>query len=322
MRVIAELADALEGSLLWSRTYERGLEDLFAVQDEIANSIVGSTGGQIIRARSAWAASAPPETLDAWGLVRKAYHFVNFAYHSEAINEALKLLRQAIDLAPDYALGHAFLGLYLSQKVVTSIAEKPAEDRAESLAAVDRAIQLAPGDPEVLENSGLVLFNGGKPERALHVLRRAVEIAPYNLVAWGYIGLCLGWCGERDEIAEGHRILSRLIENSPDHPSLPYWLYFKAGIHTREGDFEKAAACALRSLELQPRFTIALAEYANALGCLGRFDEAREVMGRVMALNPNASAEAYMTELLLTNRTKESAEMHVRGLVAAGIYKG
>jgi serine/threonine protein kinase/Tfp pilus assembly protein PilF len=320
IRVIAELSDAIEGSQIWSRTFDRALEDIFAVQEEIANAIVGATGGELIRARAEHASTMPAESLDAWGLVRKAYHFVNFAYHSGAIHEAVELLRRAVALAPEYGAAHAFLGLYLSQRVVVSISRDPAKDRAESIEAVDRALQLAPGDPEVLENAALVLFNGGKPERATTAARRAVEVAPFNLVAWGYLGLCLGWCGTESEIAEAHGIFERLIKNTPDHPSLPYWLYFDAGIYTREGKWQEAAECARRSLELQPRFTIALAEYANALGCLGRFDEAREVMGRLAAINPNASFEAYMHELILTNRTPEQAHMHIKGLTAAGIF--
>ena len=322
IRVIAELSDALEGSQIWSRTFDRALEDIFAVQEEIANAIVGATGGELIRARAEHASTMPAESLDAWGLVRKAYHFVNFAYHSGAIDEAVDLVRRAIALAPEYGAAHAFLGLYLSQRVVVSISKDPDRDRADSIEAVERAIQLAPGDPEVLENAALVLFNGGKPVRATTAARRAVEVAPFNLVAWGYLGLCLGWCGAETDVPEAHRILERLIRNTPDHPSLPYWLYFNAGTYTREEKWQEAADCARRSLELQPRFTIAIAEYANALGCLGRFEEAREAMSKLAAINPNASFEAYIGELYLTNRTREQALLHIKGLAAAGILPG
>ena len=70
IRVMGELADALAGSVLWSRTYERHLEDLFKVQEEIAESIVRATGGELIRAGSEHADKASAHELDAWGLVR------------------------------------------------------------------------------------------------------------------------------------------------------------------------------------------------------------------------------------------------------------
>ena len=89
IRVMGELADALAGSVLWDRTYERHLEDLFKVQEEIAESIVRATGGELIRAGSEHADKASAHELDAWGLVRKAYHFWNYGFHPAGIGESL-----------------------------------------------------------------------------------------------------------------------------------------------------------------------------------------------------------------------------------------
>ncbi len=185
IRVVAELADAVEEKLVWSHTYQKGIENLFLVQEEIAKAIVGATGGQLIRATAERASIASPESLDAWGLVRKAYHFMNQAYNSDATVDASNLLRQAIELAPDYAPAHAFLGFYLTQCVINQVSPDRAADREKAIAAVERATKLAPGDPEVLENSGLVYSHTGKASKAVPILRRAVEIAPFNLVAWG-----------------------------------------------------------------------------------------------------------------------------------------
>ena len=77
---MGELSDALAWTGLWSRTYERHVEDLFNVQEEIAESIVRATGGELIRAGSEHADKASPDELDAWGLVRKAYHFWNYGF--------------------------------------------------------------------------------------------------------------------------------------------------------------------------------------------------------------------------------------------------
>ena len=93
IRVMAELTDAESGEQLWARTYERAVEDVFAVQEEIAREIVSATGGQLIRAGSERASRTPPESLDAWGLVRRAYHFWNHAFTVEGVEDALNLLR-------------------------------------------------------------------------------------------------------------------------------------------------------------------------------------------------------------------------------------
>src|SRR5262249_15008932 len=128
VRVSAELSDAEPGVILWSKTYERRLEDIFAVQEDIASQSVSATGGEGIRADAAHASRAAPESLDAWGLVRRAYHFWNHAFTIDGVEESLNLLRRAVALDPQYAAAHAFLALYLVQRVVNFISPNPVAD--------------------------------------------------------------------------------------------------------------------------------------------------------------------------------------------------
>ena len=322
VRVIAELDDAVAGIQLWSQKYDRSTDDTLTVQEEIAQAVAGAVGGQLIRTRTGQAAQAAPETLDAAGLVRKAYHFTNQAYHKEALNDAVNLLRQALEIDPNYAFARAFMAFFLIQRVVTNASEDVEKDRAEALASAEQAILAAPGDPEVLENAGLVLTHCGKFEKAVSTLRRAVEIAPSNFIAWGYLAFALGWAGNAEQMREAHAILERLVAQAPNHPSLPYWLCFNAGIFTREGKHSEAAEAAGRSVTLQPRFAPGLAAYANALSYLGRFEQAFELAGQMVAANPNGTQEAYMKELLVTTGSRERAEPHIGGLLAAGIFRG
>lgn len=322
IRVLAELDDAVEGIQLWSHTYDRSMDDVFAVQEEVAKAIVGATAGQLIRARAELASQLSAEDLDAPGLVRKAYHFTNQAYHGGAMDEAVNLLRKATQIDPDYAAAHAYLGSFIAQRVVANSSSNEVEDRAEALAAAERALLLAPGDAEVLENSGLALLHCGRFQKAVTSLRRAVEISPFNLVAWGYLGLALGWGGEENQVGEAHTILNRLIADAPDHPSMPYWLCFQAGTFCREGKHQESADSARRSMTLQPRFAPSLIVYANAMGHLGRFQEAGETIVQLMEINPRGTQESYMSALLATTGSRERAQQHINGLIAAGIFKG
>ena len=165
-----------------------------------------------------------------------------------------------------------------------------------------------------------MLLHCSRYEKSVQVLRRAVKIAPFNLVAWGYLGLALGWGGDGAEIEEGERILKRVIDGTPDHPSMPYWLYFRSGALLRLGRLEDALESTRRSIELQPRFTLVMVAMANVLGHMGRYPEAMEVIGQVVALNPHTNQEAYLTELTHITRTRERAEPHFAGLVQAGIF--
>ena len=322
IRVVAELADAVDEKLVWSRTYDRGLDNLFLVQEDIAGAIVGATGGQLIRATAERASIASPESLDAWGLVRKAYHFMNQAYNEEGTVDASNLLRQAIELAPDYAPAHAFLGFYLIQCIIMQASPDPAGDREKALAAVERATQLAPGDPEVLENAGIVWNDAGLHEKSVPTLRRAVEIAPFNLVAWGYLSVALVWRGNPGDQEEALRILDRLLSDTRDHPSYPYWLYFRSLADSGLQRFEDAVEAAAGSIQAQPLFFLSRLSYANALGVLGRLDEARAELEWIQKNHEHVRIDVYVDELYVHARSREQVEEHIKGLRAAGAIEG
>lgn len=323
VRVIAELDDTLSGLQLWSQSFDRTIEDFFSVQDELAHLMAAGVSGQVIRARAEHATVVPDEAADAMVLVRRVYHSLNTAYLPEALFEAVTLLRRATQLEPKLALAHAFLGFFLSQLFINNISTAVEADRTDAYRSVQTALRLAPGDPEVLENCGIVLIHCGKHAQAEQTLRRSVELASINLVAWGYLGLYLGWSGETEaQIAEAHAVFDRILKTAPDHPSLPYWLYFKGGIYARQGWNEKALEYCARSVSLQPSFPASLLEYSNALGKAGRFEEAIELAQQVAVLNPRGSQDAYMRELLITTGSRERAETHISGLVTAGIFQG
>ena len=319
IRVLATLADAETGAQIWSKAFDRRLAELFALQEEIAQAIVGATGGQIIRADADRAHRSSPEHLDAWGLLHRAYHFWNHAFSSDGLEQALDQVRRAVVLDPSYAAAHAFLGLYLIERVIHVLTPQVEEERAEALVVAERAVQLAPSDPNVLENAGLVWYHCSQHERSVGALRRAVAIAPFNLVAWGYLALSLGVGGDDAEAEEARRILDRLLDNTPDHPSIPYWLYFKGAVSTRQGRFDDAMACAGRTIEMQPHFFLASVMLANALGVRGRLEEARAAWQRVQAIHPHFTAESYEREIRLQAQQPERAEPHLAGLQAAGI---
>src|SRR5947209_4356190 len=155
IRVTAQLSDAVTSTMIWSRSYDRSLEDLFDVQEDIAKSIVSATGGQLIRAGSERLSTAPKESLDAWGLTRRAYHFWNHAFHPAGIEEALRLLHTAVAIDPEYAVAQAYLALYQIETVVNCLAPDPNALRQSGYDAAQKALELAPSDPEVLEVTGL-----------------------------------------------------------------------------------------------------------------------------------------------------------------------
>ena len=320
IRVVAELSDCADRTQLWSNTYERQLADIFAVQEEIAEAIVIAFGGEYLRAEWRRARGRPTGNLDAWGLVQKA-RSLNLPVNHEARDDALALAEEAVKLDPAYAGGQANLASTLMQRVINGYSSEPEKDRARAIEAIELAAELAPNDPTVLRTMGNVWSNCGEHDKAIRALRRAVELSPFDFHSWGRLGRTLVYGGDAEDLREGHAILDRILANAPNHPMVPYWLYFKANACVREDAFEEAVRLARQSTDAQPGFSGAWITLANALGQLGRIEEAQSAMQRARRANPDMTPEHLAQQIQILAGGKEgAADKSVAGLKAAGLF--
>jgi adenylate cyclase len=299
IRVTVELTDTLQERVVSSRNYDHDWADVFVLQEDISKSIVSSLGGELIRSNTDVAFRVATENLDAWGLVRKAYHIWNHEFTPAGVGESLGMLRRAVELDPQYPTALAYLAFYLLQAVLHGISPNPDADTAEAIDSAARAAALAPDDPEVLQCLTLVWLKTSRFPEAVRCGRRAVRVAPFDLVAWGYLALALASAGDDAQVQESAAILNKLIAEAPDHPSLPYWLQFLTSAYIRQNRYADAAACGRRCVELQPGYTLQQMLLAEALWQLGDKQEARAIVASIPSYNPFFTFEHYTK--ILTN---------------------
>jgi adenylate cyclase len=321
MRLNVELTDAETSDQLWASTYDRQLQDLFEVQAEVSRSIVATIGGELKLANTRIAYLAPTQNLDAWGLVQRAFNFWLTRFTPDDFDKSLALLRKAVKLDPEYAGAHASLGMILSIRCINGFSRDIEADRDEALGMIEEAVRLGPKDLTVLQNAGLVWTHHGLAGRAREILRRAVELAPLDLMAWGYLAFNLAWAGEEAEVAESVEILERLLKMSPKHPSLPYWYYFQGGALVRQGRLEEAIKANKRVLELQPAYFLSYLALANLHGLRGDTVEAVAAMQQANAIHPllTTAFVAEQTRIICTSDAK--AEPFLAGLRQAGLLE-
>jgi TolB-like protein/cytochrome c-type biogenesis protein CcmH/NrfG len=205
VRITAQLIEAASDSHLWSQTYDRDLEDIFAVQDDIAQSVVTELRATLLGDRGAdakaevrAAATGRAENPDAHRLYLQGRFYVD-RYNGPSVAQAVEYFRQALELEPGFALGWAGLGRAL--QIQAGYGWRPVhEGMREAREAAERALQLAPDLPEAHGVLGLVLnIYYWDLKGAARAFKRALEIAPDNADVLRYWGLLAGQLGQAEE---------------------------------------------------------------------------------------------------------------------------
>ena len=320
LRVIAMLSDARTGQQAWSESYERNIDDLFEVQRELAEAIAIETGSRYLNIISDDLCRQPPQGLSAWSLTHKALTFWTVSFTREASADAIGWLEQALALEPGNAMAHVLLGFVLNQRVINSFAEDPVGENRRALAEVETALRLAPRDATVMEYASLVWLNCGLRQKSMQTARRVVAIAPFNMIAWGYLGCGLAWGGTDAERSEGLAILHRLLKVAPNHPSFPFWHYFLSFACTEGDDYASARDHAQIAVNVHPGFCLGWVLLANALGMLGDAEGARRAIERAQEHNPRFRPEGTRLYLMaISGEIGDSVRKQTAGLVRAGL---
>jgi adenylate cyclase len=319
LRIIVMLTDVHQKSQLWSESYVRELDDIFEVQSEIAEAIAAQVGSQYLNMVVADASRAHAHNLSSWGMVHRAMNFWITSYTKEASLETVQMLQRAIEMEPDYAMAHAELAFIRTQRCLNVFCEDPVAEAEMALKSINTAYALAPRDPTVMERTGLVWFNSGLKSRSIRLLREVVKIAPFDLVAWGYLAnsLCMG--GDDKGVAEAKTILQRLLSIAPGHPSVPFWHYFSSVALTQSGEWHEAEIAAQTAVDIHPGFCIGWFALGNALANQGDMEAAKQAEEKARSMNADFSFQLFFRYIQEHSSEWKNADMQYKGLVTAGL---
>lgn len=313
--VIAQLTDIQTQSEIWAQTYDQQIDDLFDVQHDIAKCIVGAVLGEVKLAEALLAGAKPSQQLDAWGLMQKAYHFWLTSFSPEGVLQAIEYLRKALEADPNYHSAKAALAMLHAQTMTVRITQDYQASAAEAKQLIEDAYQHAPNDIDVLENAGVVWQNLGEAKRAEMALRKAVSLAPLNLIARGYLALLLSLTAGQKGAREAIDLVNENIATAPKHPSLPYWQFFHAVAAQALGDHEQAIKDAKQCLAGQPGWVHAFFVMANSYAELGDTDAAKQATDNAIAINPYLTTNLYIENVQVIIGNESQAERFIGGLI-------
>lgn len=289
LRITAQLIDALGNRCIWAERYDRDIADIFAVQDEIVVSIIGSLDAEVRQEERERAARKLPSELDAWEQFHRGlWHVYRFTRDDIAQGEAL--FRQALERAPDFALPHAGLGYAAFVKAVWYFVPDPGVALNEGLRHAQAAVSLDSGNVFCHVVLGRLLTLAGDIGGALHHLQLATEMNPGFAQAHFGLAQALIYADKPSEALSEIDVALRL---SPKDPLRCMFLTLRSFCHFRLGDYASAEMAARSATQLQWGDTWSRLALCCALVELGQDDEAKQVARESLRVEPGFSLEGF-----------------------------
>ncbi|MGB2990230.1 MAG: protein kinase, partial [Candidatus Zixiibacteriota bacterium] len=272
IRLSAQLINVADGSHLWSQTFDRELESIFAIQDEISKAIVDVLKIRLLGEDRAAFAKRHTENLDAYN----AYTQGRFLWNrrtEEHLMRAIEYFERAVELDPNYALAYA--GLADAYNVLPSNVGTPIEEvLPKAKEAARRALELDDKLGEAHASMGLALKLEKDLDGAEKEYLQAIQLNPAYAYAHYWYAMLLGEMG-KDE--EGMRELETAFELDPLSVVI---LVYLAGTRWESGDSLEAAELMERALEIEPTRVATYWAFGNGLRAAGRREDAARVYSR------------------------------------------
>ncbi len=308
VRITAQLLEAETGTHLWADRYDGKLEDVFDLQDQITENVVGVVEPSLRQSEIERSRRKPPENLDAYDLYLRALPHTASVMPADA-RIAAGFLEDALRLDPNYAAAHAFLAW--CHEICFMRGGFDEADKTAGLRHARTAIESGTDDATTLAVAALVIAALSKDYKAaLSAIERALSHNPSSAPAH-YFGALIhaasGNCGAATAYA------NRALRLSPFDPVVFLAHGALGHVAFQEARYDEAASHYAKALQANPRFSLYYCLQAAALALAGRLEEARPIVGRLLELNPGVrSSEVFEYALLnrlLADNFKEGARL-------------
>jgi len=314
IRVTAQLVDASTGSQKWSDRYDRDLEDVFAVQDEITGKIVARLEPEIGAAERQKVARADRHDLEAWDCFHLGIHHF-FKFTSADNRKAQELLQQSRDLDPTFGEAHAWWAYAVILGMVYWDTDPFPELMDEALSASIQALEIDDQNAVFYALKARVQLARGEYASALTENEMAIRLNPTFAAAHCGLADSLAYEGRCDEAVER---FEKAIELSPNDPQRWAFLTYGALAHIFRRDFETAVKWADRAGEIPNCQYWTTAHKAVALAYLGDQDRARRSVSKLLEERQDFTIE-FAKKKLFYLKDPEQLRIYIDGLALAGV---
>jgi adenylate cyclase len=311
VRITGQLIDAVTGAHIWADRFERDLNDVFALQDEITIAVVSAIQPKLFQAEIAVAKRRRPENLTAYDYFLRAMPQFYLSTR-EGVAEAIRLAHRALELDAGFGFVAVLAGVCHMQRVLFGYAIDPQFDRNEAVRLFRLALSVDDGDPETLGWASLIsAYMVGDSESAIEMADRAVALNPNSFLIWGSRGHVYRIAGLSEEAL---RSFERAIRMSPIDPRLHFTFVGMAQAFIELRRFDEAIVAGKKAQRQKPSWSAAYRCLAAAFAHLGRDAEAREAAAHVLEHDPAFTISAW-----IARGGQSNAKLLIEGLRKAGL---
>lgn len=313
VRITAQLIDATSGAHLWADRFDGKLEDVFELQDRIAESAVSIIEPRMRFAEVQRAKRKLPQNLTVYEMWLRAVSLAGELTEA-SLDAALRELDRALDIDPAQPLIMATAAYYQAQRHFQGWVREMEPTRAKALQLALQAVDLDESDSNVLWMSAFTIWTFDRDaERARELFSRALQINPNSAIALtmsGWVEIALG------KVVAGRGMIERSMRLNPRHPRGWFMAAGLAVSHIAEGQFDEALSWAEKAVAQNRRSAVALRALIVALVSVGRVDRARPHVTELLSIEPQLTVSGLSMRLPFQGSLVRT---YVEALRAAGL---
>jgi adenylate cyclase len=314
VRITAQLIDASGGHHVWAERYDRALEDIFGVQDEITHSIIGAIAPGIMAAEIQRTQGKDAAALGQWERVMRAHWHVRRMTREDCL-EAIRLIEEVLQHDPNNAMALSDLAYNWHFGSIFGWTSEPPQVAMQKMGeAARRAV--AADDRDAMAQTALGLYElfSNQHDDAIRRINRAIELDPNSSFARGNLGVAYNFGGESDRAIAALQEAMRL---SPRDYLMVIWHTCNAWSHLHAERFAESVDCAKQAIDFNPSFPDSHGTLAASAAHLGRMAEAHAGLAGFVRLLPGLSLSD--PRLIRPFRRQVDRERFLAGLRKAGL---
>jgi len=317
IRITAQLIDAYSDHHLWSKKWDRNIDDIFEVQDEVSASIAAQVNPALGSYETERIERSKPNNFNAWEYYLKSLQMFNERSSTDGKDDNLaksrELCEKAIELDPGLSHGHSMLARICYQELLQFINEDSEKTLNDMFEHSKKATELDPQNPVAALMISTYYFFKGKFSQSRKYAEKAVELNPSYPEAYNRLAQAITHSGDYENSEE---LLRKSVEINPLDPDVMGRKSNYFFIYMGQKDYQKAYELIEEVLEEDSNQGSYKGFKASVMGYLNKGDEAKQALNEYLELRPNLKTKDDYKKIFVPNSSL--ADILIEGLCMAG----